>query len=112
MELEEMAVFTEDVPAVTAFYENLFGDPEYADGDMATFDVDGVDVLVHGTYDESESPVPPEDHFAFSVDSLEAAVDEVADEGFDVFREPAEYDWGRAAYVRDPDGRLVEFTEQ
>lgn len=104
-----MAVFTEDVPAVTAFYENLFGDPTFADGDMAVFDVDGVDVLVHETYDESESPVPPEDHFAFSVESLE---DAVSDNGFDVFREPDEYDWGRAAYVRDPDGRLVEFTEQ
>jgi len=112
MKLSEVAIFTEDVPTTSTFYERLFGEPKFADDGIAVFDVNGVTVLVHETYDEDADDLPPEDHFAFSVPDLEEALRTVSEDGFTVFREPAEYEWGRSAYVRDPDGRLVELAEQ
>ena len=112
MELCEMAVFTENVAATSTFYEQLFGNPEFANDSMALFDVNGIEVLIHERYDEEAGELPPEDHFAFAVENLEQSFAQLSKKGLSVFREPAEYEWGRSAYLEDPDGRLVELTEQ
>lgn len=113
MELAELAFFTEDVPAMTEFYEAVFGAEPVATHDgLSIFDVDGVEVLVHETYDPGEAEVPPEDHVSFAVEDVDEAYTSFTDRGFSGFREPADYDWGRSAYVRDPDGRLVEFARR
>lgn len=121
MELLEIALFTEDVPATSMFYEHLLGEPESASDSMAIFDVEGIDVLVHAVYDEAESDLSPEDHWspssistalAFAVENLGEAFATSVENGLTVFREPDEYEWGRSAYLKDPDGRLVELTEK
>jgi len=35
----------------------------------------------------------------------------VEDRGCALLFEPRDYPWGRSAYLRDPDGRLVELSE-
>ena len=45
---------------------------------------------------------------ALSVDDLDAVCDALLAEGCDFIAEPRDYRWGRSAYLRDPDGRLVE----
>ncbi len=55
---------------------------------------------------------------ALFTDDVEASVvdlDEVCDElraqGTWLMVKPRDYPWGRSAYLRDPDGRLVELTQ-
>jgi len=39
------------------------------------------------------------------------ACEELRERGFAFLVEPRDYPWGRPAYLRDPDGRLVELSE-
>ena len=58
-----------------------------------------------------ENGPPNEDHFAFSVADLDEACDELCAQGTSLLVEPRDYPWGRSAYLRDPDGRLVELAQ-
>jgi catechol 2,3-dioxygenase-like lactoylglutathione lyase family enzyme len=112
MEFAEIARFTEDVESTAAFYESLPDAETVASGDgIQIMTIGGATVLVHETYDPEGGEVPPEDHVTFEVDDLDASVAELEDEGLDIAMEPREYEWGRSAYLRDPDGRLVELAE-
>jgi catechol 2,3-dioxygenase-like lactoylglutathione lyase family enzyme len=51
---------------------------------------------------------PNEDHFAFKAVNVDEAWAELKRQGIEMLLEPRDYDWGRSAYLRDPDGRLVE----
>ena len=120
MELTEVAIFTADVASTTGFYERLFGKPEYADESMATFDVNGVDVLIHETDEGNEAnevadehaSLPTRDHVAFAVEDVDETYETLTDAGLTVFREPTTYEWGRSAYFTDPDGRIVEIIAE
>jgi len=111
MKLCEVARFVSDVPAATASYAKLLGAaPVHADDGIAIFVVEGVTWLLHCVYEPGEGELPPEDHVAFAVDDLDAACAELAAAGLMVERAPADYDWGRSAYLRDLDGRLIELA--
>ncbi len=58
-----------------------------------------------------ENGPPNEDHVALGVADLDAVCDELRDKGVVFLVEARDYPWGRSAYVRDPDGRLVELAE-
>jgi catechol 2,3-dioxygenase-like lactoylglutathione lyase family enzyme len=45
------------------------------------------------------------------VDDLDTTCDTLRAEGCDLLVEPRDYRWGRSAYLRDPDGRLVELAQ-
>lgn len=112
MQLAEFTRFIDDVDATVAFYRTLTGtEPvsEWPGG--AVFDLGGATLLVHETYDPDPDWLPPEDHVAFAVDDLDAAAERLVDVGLELEREPADYDWGRSAYLRDPEGNLVELTD-
>ena len=113
MELREVAIFSDEVATTAAFYERFVGEPIVRRESMALFDVEGVRVLVHETYEPQEGDLPCEDHYAFAVDDVDEAFVRVTESGSDltIYRDPADYDWGRSAYFRDPDGRIVELTE-
>lgn len=100
--LSEIALFTDDVEALVDFYQRVLGrEPTAAWPGGATFDVDGVTLLVH-VRDEAPEGMPPNtDHFAIRVADVDA-------EAARLGTEAKEYDWGRSAYLTDPDGRLVE----
>lgn len=109
----EFARFTDDVDGTVAFYEAVLGEsPEESWPGGAVFETDGVELLVHETNDPGENELPPEDHVAVGVEDLDAACESLRADGFAVEREPAEYYWGRSAYLRDPDGRQVELREE
>ena len=109
MELAEMTMFTESVESLTAFYRGLFGaDPVVSHPGMAIFDVNGVEVLIHEQPEPDSEGPPDEDHFSFAVADVDESFDRLVAGGLDATREPEDYDWGRSAYLRDPDGRLVE----
>ena len=68
----------------------------------------GVKLLLHER--AGASPEWPADHVAIGVPDLDAACDALRGQGVALLLEPRDYPWGRSAYVRDPDGRLVELS--
>ena len=67
----------------------------------ATFDLDGVTLLIHEQGDAQDGMPPNVDHFAIRTTDVDV-------EAARLGAEAADYPWGRSAYLRDPDGRLVE----
>ena len=70
----------------------------------AIFDLDGAKLLIHVTGEAAEGRPPNVDHFALGVKDVDEAAQRLGTEARD-------YDWGRSAYLRDPDGRLMELTQ-
>jgi catechol-2,3-dioxygenase len=107
----EVAFFTEDVAGLTAFYERLLGRPPESRSDShASFDLGGTTLFIHvaGNGDEHEG-APNADHLAIALDQDGAA--ERARAGAEVVG-PKDFYWGRSAYLRDPDGRVIELHSE
>lgn len=108
----EIALFTDDVKATAAFYAGLLDAAPVAEWPGgAIFAAGDAKLLVHERSAAIENGPPNEDHFALSVVGLDAACDELRAHGVSFLVEPREYPWGRSAYLRDTDGRLVELAE-
>ncbi len=110
--VSEVALFTADAGVTRRFYETILGiapEAEWPGG--AVFAVDGVKILVHERMPASDGGPPNEDHVAFAVPDLDGACAELRDAGLVLLVEPRDYPWGRSAYLRDPDGRLVELAQ-
>jgi len=113
MALSEVTYFSEDVGRTVDMYETVFGtEPSVRDEGIALFELGETTVMIHEAVESDDGRPPNEDHPAVTVDDLDARLEALVDGGFDVVSEPEEYRWGRAAYVRDPDGRLVELTAE
>lgn len=109
----EIALFTDDVEAVLTFYRRILGSgPLWQSDDGGQLVSDGVALLVHRTLSAAPGMPPNESHVAFSVPDLEATVAALEADGLHVIAGPETYDWGRSAYLRDPDGRLVEIAQE
>ena len=108
----EIALFTDDVEAAKSFYGRLVGaapEAEWPGG--AIFAVGALKLLVHERAGAMEDGPPNEDHFAVGVTGPDAACEELRERGVGFLVEPRDYPWGRSAYLRDPDGRLVELSQ-
>jgi catechol 2,3-dioxygenase-like lactoylglutathione lyase family enzyme len=100
--ISELALFTDHVDEVVAFYRQVLGrEPTALWPGGATFDLDGATLLVHVRGEAPEDMPPNQDHFAIRVTDVDAEAARLGTEAKD-------YDWGRSAYLHDPDGRLVE----
>ena len=107
--LIELALFTDRVAEMTAFYSALTGaPPSYANEMMATFALGDLKLLIHQRLPAAPGDPPNVDHFAFGVEDLAAETQAVAEGGLKFDLGPRTFDWGQSAYLRDPDGRLVE----
>jgi catechol-2,3-dioxygenase len=111
--IAEIALFTADVPKLTAFYERLIGHPPRSRSEShAFFEVGGTTIFIHlATDDDDFEGAPNGDHIAFAVASQDRLSDELRSHGNDVVG-PKDFYWGRSAYVHDPDGRIVELTQE
>jgi predicted enzyme related to lactoylglutathione lyase len=111
-EIVEVALFTEAVEAGVAFYRLLLdSEPtaEWTGG--ATFAAGGATVLIHDRGVDADGEPPNEDHVAVAVTDLDATCERLQVRGIVLLVEPRDFPWGRSAYLRDPDGRLVELTQ-
>jgi catechol 2,3-dioxygenase-like lactoylglutathione lyase family enzyme len=108
--LAELAMFTDQVAETTAFYERMLGaPPTFKADDIAVFKLPGdITLLIHKKYPSSDGQPPNQDHLAFAADDVHSASDELVQQGLTLLLEPRQYDWGVSAYLRDPDGRMVE----
>jgi catechol 2,3-dioxygenase-like lactoylglutathione lyase family enzyme len=108
----EVALFTDDLDGAKRFYGRILGaEPvsEWPGG--AVFAAGEAKVLVHERAATMAGGPPNEDHVALGVSDLDATCDELRREGVALLVEPRDYPWGRSAYLRDTDGRLVELAE-
>ena len=64
---------------------------------------------IHIAVEPGPGDPPADDHVAFTVDALDARAAELTAAGLSVDG-PRDLPWGRSAYLRDPDGRLVELA--
>jgi catechol 2,3-dioxygenase-like lactoylglutathione lyase family enzyme len=113
MKLTEVALFTAQVDKVTAFYRGLLRvDPTVEPGHKAEFRLGDLTVLVHERYEAGPGELPDQDHLAFAVPDVDQACAELAARGYEIAHGPASYHWGRSAYLRDPDGRMLELHQE
>lgn len=108
--IDEVARFTRQPEAVAAFYAELLGrPPPEPDRDAYLFEVEGVHLFVHIAGEAPAALGWPDDvdHIAIEVDDLDAECERLAAAGYDIMG-PADFPWGRSAYLHDPDGRQVE----
>lgn len=107
----EIARFTDRVEETVAFYSAVLGrEPDIAHDGMAIFFIGNVKLFIHHSGDADPDGPPNDDHIAFSFDDVDAAVKAVGEKGLSFELAPHDYYWGRSAYLRDPDGRLVEIS--
>ena len=110
--LGEVALFTDDVEGASAFYRGLIGAAPVAEWPGgAIFAVGDGKLLVHERAAALDDGPPNEDHFAIVVDDLDETCAALVSNGLGLLVEPRDYPWGRSAYLRDPDGRLVELAQ-
>lgn len=111
-EVVEVALFTDDVEAGVAFYRLLLdAEPAAEWPGGAVFAAGGAKVLIHDRAAGMDGGPPNEDHVAVSAADLDAACERLRARGIALLVEPRSFPWGRSAYLRDPDGRLVELTQ-
>ena len=112
MKLIEFAYFTENVQQMSDFYRMLLGaEPVAKSDDMAIFRNGDVRIFIHRTYIPKEGELPPENHTAFAVDNVDASCESLTSQGLTLEIPPRDYYWGRSAYLRNPDGHLIEITK-
>lgn len=112
MRLHEIAFFTDDVPALARFYQQLLGTPPVHQGDgIAIFKADDGEILIHVKYVPRPGDPPCENHVGFTVADLDAAVKDLEGRGVRCEIPPRQYPWGRSAYLRDTDGHFLELHE-
>ncbi len=113
MKLIELAHFTPRVAEMAGFYEKLLGTaPVARSDDMAIFMTGQTKIFIHRTYEATDGGLPPENHTAYAVADVDAETEALRTIGVAVEIEPRDYYWGRSAYLRDPDGNLIELTQE
>jgi catechol 2,3-dioxygenase-like lactoylglutathione lyase family enzyme len=119
--VHETVLYTDDVPALTAFYSGVVGLEEIDPPDdfSAAFRLEDGNVLL--VFDPSRTSTPgrfvPEHgttgagHVAFRVKALDDAAGELRDRDIEIEREITWPKGGRSVYFRDPAGNSVEYVE-
>jgi catechol 2,3-dioxygenase-like lactoylglutathione lyase family enzyme len=112
MKLIELAYFTENVQQMEDFYRSLLGtEPVARSDDMAIFMTGQAKIFIHRKYVPAEGELPADNHIAFAVDDVDVTCETLTQQGLTLEVPPKDYYWGRSAYLRDPDGRMVEITK-
>jgi catechol 2,3-dioxygenase-like lactoylglutathione lyase family enzyme len=111
--IAEIALFADEPATTIAFYRLLLGSEPVAEWPSgAIFAAGEAKLLVHERSPALDGGPPNDDHFAVGVADVDEACAELRSHGLTLLVEPHDYPWGRSAYLRDPDGRLVELAQE
>jgi catechol 2,3-dioxygenase-like lactoylglutathione lyase family enzyme len=77
---------------------------------VALFQVGDTRIFIHANYTPGEGDLSAEDHFAFDVEDVDSACASLQEQGLVLEVAPRSFYWGRSAYLRDPDGHLIELS--
>lgn len=111
MKLVELAFFTDNVQQMTEFYRSFLGAEAVAKSeDMAIFMSGETKIFIHRKYEPVEGDLPPENHTAFAAEDVDETCQALTQQGLTLEVPPKEFYWGRSAYLRNPDGYLIEVT--
>ena len=119
--IDAITLFTEDLPASKAFYEDVFGLPvNYEDSNSAVFDFEGtiINLLRTPSAHELIAPAGVADpgagtrvQFTIGVDDVDAICAELANRGVSLLNGPVDRPWGiRTASFTDPAGHIWEIA--
>lgn len=120
MRLRYTILYVEDVGATLSFYERAFGMPVrmlHPSGDYGELDTGGTTLSFSsrrliaklGKSPAAPDPAHPTFEIAFETQDVAGALARAREAGAEVVQEPRHEAWGQTtAYVRDPDGFLVE----
>jgi len=112
MKLIELAYFTENIQQMADFYRGLLGAEPVAKSDaMAIFMNGETKIFIHLKYAPAEGELPADSHIAFAVEDVDATCEALMQRGLTLEVPPQDYYWGRSAYLRDPDGHMVEIIK-
>jgi catechol 2,3-dioxygenase-like lactoylglutathione lyase family enzyme len=110
--LTEIARFTNKLDEMAAFYQQLLGkEPEVRAEGMAIFMLGEVKLFLHQAYQPADGELPPENHTAFTVEDVDLECERLAAAGLRIDVPPQEYYWGYSAYLRDPEGQMIELIQ-
>jgi len=111
--LVEIARFTDNLTQMVDFYRKFLQvEPVAQSEGMAIFMVGDTKLFFHKTYTPAEGELPPENHLAFTVADVDAVCQQMSAAGLTVEVLPKEYYWGYSAYLRDPDGQMIELIQE
>jgi catechol 2,3-dioxygenase-like lactoylglutathione lyase family enzyme len=104
----EIAIFTDQPDRLIAFYEQVLAAlPVQRWDGGASFDLGGLNLLIHARERGHPDGPPQSDHVALGVEDVDGAAALLREQGLEV-EGPQTFYWGRSAYLHDPDGRMLE----
>jgi catechol 2,3-dioxygenase-like lactoylglutathione lyase family enzyme len=115
--LDHLRVDVRDIDQAERFYAEALGlrqivRYETDNGVILQMGPDGAPPGVELWFERELKPRPSEtEHLAFAVDDVPGFVEHVRALGYEVAREPWKIDTETVAFVRDPDGHLVEIND-
>jgi catechol 2,3-dioxygenase-like lactoylglutathione lyase family enzyme len=112
-----VSIFSRDVPALERFYTETLGLPvtrRWDDLGIVFVDVGSTTIELVTSPDRAPHPASVNgfDHLALHVDDVDAAFAALRDAGVTVESEPYDFKELRIAFVRDPDGNLLELVQE
>lgn len=119
--IEAITLFTEDLAASKAFYQDVFGLPvHWEDANSAVFDFDGTIINLlniseaHGLIAPAAVAGPTAGtrmQFTIGVENVDAVCAELASRGVTLLNGPVNRPWGiRTASFTDPSGHIWEIA--
>lgn len=119
--IDAITLFTEDLAASKAFYQDVFGLPvQYEDANSAVFDFDGTVINLlkisqaHGLIAPAVVAGPATGarmQFTIGVEDVDAVCAELASRGVTLLNGPVNRPWGiRTASFTDPSGHIWEIA--
>jgi len=112
MELPEVAHFTDDAAGMCTYCRRLLiAEPITDPPGIAIFALGRSRAFIHRTFTPADGELPPENHIAFALSDVDAARQRLTQQGLTVEIPPNDHEWGRSAYLRDPDRHLIELSQ-
>ena len=110
--IDGIAFFSKNRARMTEFYRDVMGLPLYEEAGPMTLFAPGVAHGVVGVFEAQAHPMEGvtlanDTEIWFHADEVDAAYEHLRARGADIVAEPKDFPFGRAFWLRDPEGRMI-----